>query len=259
MSKRLLFEALIFVLICGAEVRPVQAQSSAELGKGTLHGAAPYGSPINDERLYVHGILNQFEGRLSSDPYFRWDGQAWAGSDFNRLWFKSEGRYNSEGKNEVGDGDTELLYDKPISTYFNLQAGVRSDLDSRPNRTWVALGVQGLAVGNWNLEMTGYASTEHRFAVKTNASWDYRFTQRLILQPQFETNWYTRDEKSRGIGAGLSDIDSGFRLRYEFSRKFAPYVGIAYQQFFFTTGDMRRQDGSSPSDVRGLVGLRTWF
>jgi copper resistance protein B len=251
--------ALIFPLICASQAIPLQAQSPAKLDKDTLHGAAPYGNPINDKRLYLHGVLDQLEGRLSSAPYFRWDGQAWAGSDHNRLWFKSEGRLNSEGKNEVGDGDTELLYDKPISTYFNLQAGVRSDLDSKPNRTWVAFGIQGLAVGNWNLEMTGYASTEHRFAVKTNASWDYRFTQRLILQPQFETNWYTRDEKSRGVGAGLSDIDSGFRLRYEFSRKLAPYVGIAYQQFFFTTGDMRRQNGSSTSDVRGLVGLRTWF
>jgi len=259
MCKRLILEVLILALICAAEVHPVQAQNSAKLDKGTLHGAAPYGTPIDDERLYVHGVFSQFEGRLSPAPYFRWDGQAWAGSDFNRLWFKSEGRYNSEGKHQVSDGDTELLYDKPISTYFNLQAGVRSDLDSNPNRTWAALGIQGLAVGNWNLEVTGYASTEHRFAVKTNASWDYRFTQRLILQPQFETNSYTRDERSRGIGAGLSDIDSGLRLRYEFSRKFAPYVGIAYQQFFFTTGDMRRQSGSPASDVRGLVGLRTWF
>ena len=258
MSK-LIFATGMFALICAAEARPVHAQSSTESAKGTLHGAAPYGNPIKDQRLYVHGVLDQFEGRISAAPYFRWDGQAWVGNDFNRLWFKSEGRYNSEGKNKVGDGDTELLYDKPVSTYFNLQAGVRSDLDSKPNRTWVALGVQGLAVGNWNLEITGYASTEHRFAAKTNASWNYRFSQRLILQPQFETNFYTRDEKSRGIGAGLSDIDSGFRLRYEFSRKFAPYVGIADQQFFFTTGDMRRQNGSSTSDIRGLVGFRTWF
>ncbi len=237
----------------------VMAQEAPPLNNRNLHGAAPYGTPISDDRLYVHGLFNQLEGRLAAAPYFRWDGQAWAGNDFNKLWIKSEGRVNADSKGQMSDGDTEFLYDRPISTYFNLQAGVRSDLDSMPNRTWAAVGIQGLAVGNWNVELTGYASTEHRFAVKTNASWDYRFNQRLILQPQFETNFYTRDEPSRSIGAGLSDIDSGLRLRYEFNRKVAPYIGVTYQSFFFDTAAMRRQSGSNAYDVRGVVGLRTWF
>ncbi len=28
--------------------------------------------------------------------------------------------------------------------------------------------------------------------------------------------------------SGLSDLDTGVRLRYEISRKFAPYIGFAY-------------------------------
>jgi copper resistance protein B len=238
---------------------PAKAQEVPNLNNRDLRGAAPYGTPIVDDRLYVHGVFNQLEGRLATNPYFRWDGQTWAGNDFNKLWVKSEGRVNADGKGKMSDGDTEFLYDRPLSTYFNLQAGVRSDLDSMPNRTWAALGIQGLAVGNWNVELTGYASTEHRFALKTNASWDYRFTQRLILQPQFETNFYTRDELSRGIGSGLSDIDGGLRLRYEFSRKFAPYIGVTYHSFFFNTATVRQQSGSEAYDVRGVVGLRTWF
>ena len=91
------------------------------LNHKTLHGAAPYGSPIADGRTYVHGVFNQLEGRVSSSSYLRWDGQAWAGSDYNRLWFKSEGRFNADNKQEVGDGDTELLYDRPITTYFDVQ------------------------------------------------------------------------------------------------------------------------------------------
>lgn len=235
------------------------AQDARPLNSRDLHGAAPYGTPISDDRLYVHGVFNQLEGRFAAQPYFRWDGQAWAGNDYNKLFIKSEGRVNADGKGKMSDGDTELLYDRPISTYFNVQAGVRSDLDSMPNRTWAAVGIQGLAVGNWNVELTGYASTEHRFAVKTNASWNYRFNQRLILQPQFETNFYTRDEPSRSVGAGLSNVDSGLRLRYEFTRKFAPYVGVTYQSFFFDTAAMRHQNGSHAYDVRGVIGLRTWF
>jgi len=40
---------------------------------------------------------------------------------------------NADGKGQMSDGDTELLYDRPISTYFNVQAGVRSDFDSMPS------------------------------------------------------------------------------------------------------------------------------
>ena len=204
MHKSAILSALALFVSCLTNL-PVRAQEAPPLNHRDLHGAAPYGTPIADDRIYVHGIFNQLEGRFATQPYFRWDGQAWAGNDFNKLWVKSEGRVNADGKGQTSDGDTEFLYDRPISTYFNVQAGVRSDLDSMPNRTWAAVGVQGLAVGNWNVELTGYASTEHRFAVKTNASWDYRFNQRLILQPQFETNFYTRNEPSRSVGAGLSE------------------------------------------------------
>jgi copper resistance protein B len=236
-----------------------EPQKDRQLNDQMLGGAAPYGNPIRDDRLYVHGIFNQLEGRLNGDTYLRWEGQAWIGNDYNKLWLKSEARYNADNKHQVGDGDQELLYDRAISRFYNIQAGVRYDLDSKPGRVWGAVGIHGLSIGFFNLEATAYVSGESRFALKTNASWDFRFAQRLMLQPQFETNWYTKSEAVRGVGSGLSDIDSGLRLRYEFSRKFAPYIGVSYQQFFGKTADMKRVDGSTTGDVRALIGVRTWF
>lgn len=229
------------------------------LGSSTLQGAAPYGNPIPDDRVYIHAFFDQLEGRLANGQYFRWDGQAWIGDDHNRLWLKSEGRYNPNGKGRMEDGDHELLYDRPVSTYFDVQAGVRVDLDSGPTRTWAALGVQGLAIGFWNVEATVYASDSGHYALRTNASYDLYLTQRLVLQPQFETNWYTKEDRGRGIGAGLSDIDSGLRLRYDITRKLAPYIGVAYQRWFGGTASLRREEGQRVNDVRFLVGLRTWF
>ena len=233
--------------------------SGSVLEPDTLGGAAPYGNPIADNRVYVHGIFNQLEGRLGNGSSLRWDGQAWAGTDYDRLWLKSEGRYNVDRRGMVTDGDHEALYDRPVSTYFDVQAGVRVDLDSLPTRTWAALGVQGLALEFWDLEATVYASDGGHYALKTNASYDLLLTQRLILQPQFETNWYTKTDPGRRIGSGLSDIDMGLRLRYEFSRKLAPYVGVAYQRSFGGTSSYVREDGGHVNDVRFLAGLRVWF
>ena len=249
--------AALVTLAAGA---PAWAQViGTGLGSDTLQGAAPYGNPIRDDRVYIHGILNQFEGRLNQGPYFRWDGQAWAGDDWNRIWLKSEGRYNVDRRGRVSDGDQELLYDRPISRYFDVQAGVRYDLDGGTGRTWAALGIQGLAIDFWNVEATVYASDGGHYALKTNASYDLYVTQRVVLQPQFETNWYSANDRGRGIGAGLSDIDMGLRLRYEITRKFAPYIGVSYQRRFGGTESLTREQGGRVNDVRLLLGLRLWY
>jgi copper resistance protein B len=84
-------------------------------------------------------------------------------------------------------------------------------------------------------------------------------TQRLILQPQIEINAYTAADQPRRQGSGFSDLDSGLRLRYEFSRKFAPYLGVSYQRVFGQTATYARADGSSVGDLNLLLGLRVWF
>ncbi len=233
--------------------------SGTGLQSNTLQGAAPFGNPVADDRVYAHGYFDQLEGRFGSGSYLRWDGQTWIGTDYNRLWLKSEGRYDVNRKGMVSDGDHEALYDRPISTYFDIQAGIRVDLDSMPTRTWAALGIQGLAIDFWNLEATIYASDGGHYALRTNASYDLLLTQRLILQPQFETNWYTRTDPGRRLGSGLSDVDMGLRLRYEFTRKLAPYVGVAYQRSFGGTSSYVREDGGRVNDLRFLAGLRVWF
>ena len=64
----------------------------------------------------------------------------------------------------VGDGQQQFLYSRAITTYFDLQGGLRSDIDSRPTRNWAALGIQGLAPYFFDLELTGYASGEGHLA-----------------------------------------------------------------------------------------------
>jgi copper resistance protein B len=219
--------------------------------------AAPFGvAPVDDEHVFYHAVLDEFEGRFGRDGSFRWEGEAWAGTDMNRIYLRSEGEV-TDGK--VEDGQQELLYARPISTYFNLQAGVRYDLDSAPGRGWAAFGVEGLAPLFFHVAATGYASDEGHFAAKLEGSYDLLLTQTLILQPQAEMNFYSKDDPARRIGSGLSDIDLGLRLRYEFSRKFAPYIGVTYENKFGGTADFARAAGEHPSDLRLTVGVRAWL
>lgn len=198
------------------------------------------------EQVYAHALLDQFEGRLGSTAGLRWDGQGWIGGDYDKLWVKSEGLVQADGR--VTDADHELLYDRAISTYWDLQAGLRSDLDSLATRNWAALGIQGLAPLFFEIAATGYVSDAGHLAAKFQASYDLLLTQRLILQPEIEINLYSKADPERQIGAGLSDIDTGLRLRYELTRKIAPYLGATYSERFGETADFRL-----------VAGIRTWF
>ena len=61
------------------------------------------------------------------------------------------------------------------------------------------------------------------------------------------------DDAARLIGAGLSEIDTGLRLRYEIERKFAPYLGVAYEGKFGQTASFARRAGEGTSGVRSFI------
>jgi copper resistance protein B len=159
----------------------------------------------------------------------------------------------------VDDGQDQFLYSRAITTYFDLQGGLRSDIDSNPTRNWAALGIQGLAPYFFDLELTGYASGQGHLAAKLEGSYDLLITQRLILQPQIELNLYSKADPARLTGAGFSDIDTGLRLRYEFSREFAPYIGVVYEGKFGQTASYAKRVGDSTGDFRFAFGVRIWF
>ena len=215
-------------------------------------------SPMNDNPIFAHLLFDQLEGRSNGpDNELRWDGEGWVGTDFNRLWLKSEGFFTEDGK--VDDGDHEALYDRPVTTYFDLQGGLRYDLDSGPQRWWAAFGFEGLAPQFFNLQATAYARDAGHFAARVAGSYDLLLTQRLIAQPQIEMNFYSKKDPSRAIGTGLSEIDTGLRIRYELSRKFAPYVGVAYNGKFGETAGLVRADGGIVNDLRIAFGIRVWY
>lgn len=261
--RRLAGPALVAALVLAAIVPPARAQQTALAAVRDQPRVAPFDyvggiQPVMDNAVFYHALLEQAEDRWNGRNHeFRYDGQAWAGTDYNKFWLKSEGTVTPRGRFE--DGQHELLYDRAISTYFDLQAGVRVDLDSAKGRTWAALGVQGLAVYFFDVEATAYARDSGHYAARLKASYSLLLTNRLVLQPEAEFNFYTRSDPGRRTGSGLSDIDAGLRLRYVISRKFAPYVGVAYSGLFGQSATFARREGESPHQVRFAFGATAWF
>ncbi|MCQ8279787.1 copper resistance protein B [Acetobacteraceae bacterium KSS8] len=239
-------------MLASAIMAAVSGAASAQSPSTMVYpGGMP---PVMDNNIYAHAILEQFEDRVGDGQQFRYDGQGWIGTDLDKLWFKSEG---TTGR--FGDGDHEILLDRAVSTYFDLQGGVRIDLDDGPTRTWAALGVQGLSLYFFDIEATGYIGDRGRTAARFQGSYDLLLTNRLILQPQVEINFYGQADRARQNGSGLSDIDSGLRLRYEWSRKFAPYIGVTYAGSVGQARSLARERGESAGAAHFTFGLRSWF
>ena len=215
--------------------------------------------PMNNDRSFGYAILNQNELRTGDGHNtYRWAGEGWYGGNINRAWFKTEGNVSAD-TGAVDEGEVQGLYSRAISAFFDLQAGVRYDFKPSPSRGWAAFGVQGLAPLMFEVNAFAFVSDGGNYAARVEGHYDLRLTQRFVLQPQLEANFYSRNDPQRAIGAGISDIDTGIRLRYEFRREIAPYIGIAYQTKFGRTADYARDEGVSVDELRFVAGLRLWY
>ena len=185
-----------------------------------------------------------------------WEGSAWLGYDRSRLWLRSEGERES---GHGTDAKIEALWGTPVNAWWDVLAGVRHDRGEGPSHDWLAVGVQGLSPYKFEVQATAYVGRGGQVALEAEAEYELLLTNRLILQPALEASLHARDDAAIGIGAGLSEIEAGLRLRYEIRREFAPYIGIEWMRHFGRTADFARAAGEPVSDHHWVAGLRFWF
>ena len=187
---------------------------------------------------------------------YGWEVEGWYGGDINRFAFKTEG----EGQSGEGleSAEVQLLYSRAVARYTDLQAGIRYDLKPR-GRAYATVGVDALFPYWFEAEGALFLSDKGDLLARLEGSYDFRLTQRLVLQPRSELEFAAQDIPESQIGSGLSRGEFGLRLRYEFRREFAPYVGVSYERAFGDTADFVRAHGEKAGSTRFVVGLRAWF
>jgi copper resistance protein B len=200
--------------------------------------------------------LAEVQVRNGRDGY-RWDGAGWFGGDIDRLVVKSEGEGGFGDK--VKSAEVQALYSRTLDPYWNLQAGFRQDLGAGAKRTYVTVGIEGLAPYWFDVEGAVFLSDKGDALARAEAWYDQRLTQRATLQPRIELNVAAQDMPGSRIGAGLSTAELGLRLRYEITREFAPYVGVSWERRYGATARYARAEGEDGGGFALAVGARTWF
>lgn len=204
-------------------------------------------------------LIERLEARLpveGGENGYVWDAQGWYGGDINRFVLKTEGEGEFGG--ELEDAEIQALYSRAVGPFFDLQAGVRFDPEP-DTRTHLVVGVQGLAPYMFHVDGALFLSDRGDLTARIEGEYDQKITQQLILQPRIEIELAAQDIPERDIGAGITKVEPGLRLRYELQPEFAPYVGVEYEAKIGQTADLARLAGEDPDAFRLIVGFRVWF
>jgi len=238
-----------------SDVRDPHAYSDGyNLGSGNYALPGPHQLHLADEHNFGAIVVNRLEYLKGKTTTY--DTQAWYGRTYDRLVLKAEGNITG---GDLEEANSELLWGHSVATFWDTQLGVRYDKGVGPDQGWLALGIQGLAPYWFEVDATTYIGDKGKTAISLEAEYELLLTQKLVLQPRVEVSFYGKRDQMRGIGSGFSDAQAGLRLRYEFTRQFAPYIGIEWVGKFGETADFARIADQKARETRWIAGVRFWY
>lgn len=202
----------------------------------------------------IMGDMIEYRSQDGEDGY-AWNGEAWFGGDIDRFVIKTEG----EGGEDIESAEIQALYSRAWDHVTDLQIGIRQDIEPSPSRSYLALGFETVLPYWFEVEGALFVGERGQVLGRLDGNYDFQLTQRLVLQPRAEMNFAAKDDAAIGLGSGLSDAELGLRLRYEFQREFAPYIGVSWERKFGDTADYALADGESAETTSFVVGLRAWY
>lgn len=183
---------------------------------------------------------------------FAWRASAVARRDLTQLRLESRG---AGDRRDVDAAEVTILYGRAVTAFFDVVAGWRAELEAA-RRDWFAIGVEGLAPWHIEVEGTLHLGGGGQTGLRLEARQAWLLTDRLVLVPEVAVETGRGDgsrarRASRITRSGL-DLD----LRYEISRRLAPYIGVRWHRLH---GDTGRDTGDDARDSSLVVGVHAWY
>ncbi len=194
---------------------------------------------------------DNLEYQTNSEKNLYWDTYGYIGYDLNKLYFYSEGE-KPDGSD--ASSENQLLYSRAIAPFWDVQAGISYDNAGTNNKSWGVLALSGLAPYFFETRAALLFSDDDNIGLRIDLEYEALITQKLILTPKFTLDAYSKDAPTMDYGSGISNVTLGARLRYEFKREFAPYIGVEWAKNFGQTNTY-----APLNDTYATFGVRFWF
>lgn len=211
---------------------------------------------LADETYFTGLWVDRFEYVESHDlDATEFEGHVWIGDSYNRFLLRSEIEVANDS---IETAELDLLHTRAISPFWNVQFGLRREFGEEDERNWASIGLSGLAPYWFEVDASLFLGENGNSLLDIEAEYDLLLTQRLVMQPRIDIHSYGKADKELGRGSGLSILKTGFRLRYEFDRQMAPYLGYERVIKYGETADLLPA-GEDRTDNHWIVGFKFWF
>ena len=212
---------------------------------------------VEDDPLLVMTKLDQLEVRDSDEGNVTaWEGSLWVGRDFDKFWIKTEGERTSEGTEAA---EIQLLYGRAVDSNWDLMVGLKHDAYPEPNREWLAIGFSGVAPYFFEVDSSLFLGEDGQANLRFEAEYEFMLTQKWVLSPEIEMNWFSEADEEIGVGKGFANLEAGLRLRYEINRQLAPYIGINHERLLGDSKDLAKLADAETKETQFVAGVAFWF
>jgi len=195
----------------------------------------------NDNAVFDYTRLELDAGRRSGSGEQSWTGEGWVGTDFNRVWWKTQG--GREGST-LSAAEAQVLYGRYVQPFWDMQIGYRRVI--RPaGENFLVLAMQGIAPYRFEVNGSAFVSDHGRLSGRAEVDYELLWTNRLISRPGVTADVFATRDPTLQQAAGIGDVEIRFPTRYEFSRQFAPYVEVRHSRRSGGTAALTRSTGSA--------------
>lgn len=192
----------------------------------------------------------------SNRNIFSWDSSISLGYDLQKF------KLLTEGERHVGTTEhheLRFLYDRAITPYWNAQFGVRKTIDPTPTRTWLEVGVDGLAPYFIETNASILIGKSGRIGLQIELEKEMVLNQHWRMFSDMEITAYGHNDPETAVGSGLAEVIIGLRMEFIIHRKISPYIGVNWRQHYGNTRNYR-QTANLEGQVSTLVaGVVFWF
>ena len=235
--------------------QPPADARSPDYSNGVPYGQ--YGKPMMMGSMPLWGVSVDDLGYQFDEDQINFEATGWYGTDSNRIRLRTEGSAQTKDDKEI-DSLSSLAYWKPLSIFWNGEAGVAYDTEN--DNAALMAGIVGTAPYFIETDARAYLYTDGQLRLDLGAEYEWRLDQHWVVIPEVGLTAFSKDDHDNGITKGFNEMEAEVRLTYEtFSRQLAPYVGVSYETALGKARGQRRQENESVDSSSLTAGVKFWF
>ena len=235
--------------------QPPADARSPDYSNGVPYGQ--YGKPMMMGSMPLWGVSVDDLGYQFDEDQINFEATGWYGTDSNRIRLRTEGSAQTKDDKEI-DSLSSLAYWKPLSIFWNGEAGVAYDTEN--DNAAIMAGIVGTAPYFIETDARAYLYTDGQLRLDLGAEYEWRLDQHWVVIPEVGLTAFSKDDHDNGITKGFNEMETEVRLTYEtFSRQLAPYVGVSYETALGKARGQRRQENESVDSSSLTAGVKFWF